>query len=201
MAVSPIVAGNRLRCDNEKTGTVYAVDIGTGEEVWSYHRSQMTARLPRSLPPRLRYRTASSTSAPRTTALRLRKDRYRLPQRSTPTPAPAPGTGRNLAKKPSFTPSNNASATYTVNRTTDLGALALRRRPGFTFNASDQLRLQIVHARRYCRHRKRGLDTGERGLEYLHPRAITCRARGKHPRRRRPARLLLPLGSDVCAAH
>ncbi|WP_062396776.1 hypothetical protein [Methanogenium cariaci] len=37
-----------------------------------------------------------------------------------------------------FVPSNNASASYTVNRTTDLGALdTAAMAGGFTFNASD----------------------------------------------------------------
>ncbi|NLA30456.1 MAG: PQQ-like beta-propeller repeat protein, partial [Methanomicrobiales archaeon] len=35
--VSPVVAGSLVyAATNEKTGTLYAVDVGTGEEVWSY---------------------------------------------------------------------------------------------------------------------------------------------------------------------
>ncbi|WP_292394421.1 PQQ-binding-like beta-propeller repeat protein [Methanoculleus sp. UBA303] len=58
-------------------------------------------------------------------------------------PAPVPGLWNGTVALTEgetfqFTPSNNASASYTVNRTTDIGALALAAEAGgFTFNASD----------------------------------------------------------------
>ncbi|MCT8336492.1 DUF4430 domain-containing protein [Methanoculleus sp. Afa-1] len=151
--VSPIVAGNLVyAATNEETGTAYAVDTGTGEEVWSYtieapgdgtfaaffasspavsdgvlyigaENNRFYAFGEGSVSP-----TPTPTSTPTSTP--------------TPTPTPAPGSWNGtviLAEETfTFTPSNNASATYTVNRTTDLGALTLAAQAGgFTFNASD----------------------------------------------------------------
>ena len=66
--VSPVVAGSPSISRRTRRPAPYAVDVGTGEEVWSYTLdTRMPARMPRSLPPRLRYRMASSTSALRTT--------------------------------------------------------------------------------------------------------------------------------------
>ena len=58
-----------------------------------------------------------------------------------PAPVPALWNGTVVLTKGEtfpFVPSNNGSATYRINRTTDLGALALAAQAGgFTFNASD----------------------------------------------------------------
>ncbi|MDK2990510.1 MAG: hypothetical protein PWR16_2039, partial [Methanoculleus sp.] len=145
MAVSPIVAGNLVyAATNEKTGTVYAVDIGTGEEVWSY-----TIEAPDDGTFAAFFASSPAVSdgvlyigAENNRFYAFGEGSVSPTPTPTPTPTPAPDSWNGtviLAKETfTFTPSNNASATYTVNRTTDLGALALAAQAGnFTFNASD----------------------------------------------------------------
>jgi outer membrane protein assembly factor BamB len=132
--VSPVIAGDVAYFGtNEKTGTVYAVDISTGAAVWSY-----------ALPdPGDGTYAAFYASSPAVSdgVLYIGAENNQLYAFGTETPGATviwDGTVALADTTFTFVPSNNASASYQINRTTDLGALdAAATAGGFAFNASD----------------------------------------------------------------
>lgn len=132
--VSPVIAGDVAYFGtNEKTGTVYAVDTSTGVEVWSY-----------ALPdPGDGTFAAFYASSPAVSdgVLYIGAENNRVYAFGTETPGATviwDGTVTLTETTFAFVPSNNASASYQINRTTDLGALdAAATAGGFSFNASD----------------------------------------------------------------
>lgn len=132
--VSPVIAGDVAYFGtNEKTGTVYAVDISTGAAVWSY-----------ALPdPGDGTYAAFYASSPAVSdgVLYIGAENNQLYAFGTETPGATviwDGTVALADTTFAFTPSNNASASYLINRTTDLGALDAAAMAGeFAFNASD----------------------------------------------------------------
>ncbi|NVO66605.1 outer membrane protein assembly factor BamB family protein [Methanofollis tationis] len=134
VSVSPVIAGDLAYfATNEETGTVYAVDIATGAGAWSY-----------ILPSPGDGAWASfymSSPAVSDGVLYIGAENNRFYAFGTEKPGPDviwDGTVTLTGTTFAFTPSNNASASYTINRTTDLGALdAAATAGGFTFNASD----------------------------------------------------------------
>ncbi len=140
VTVAPVVAGDLAYiATNEETGTVYAVDAGTGDEVWSY-----TLDAPGGGAYAAFYASSPAVSDGVLYIGAENNRFYAFGEGSvspTPTPVPTLWNGTvTLAKGETFTftPSNNVSASYTINRTTDLGALSAAAEAGnFTFNASD----------------------------------------------------------------
>lgn len=132
--VSPVIAGDLAYFGtNERTGTVYAVDIATGTPSWSY-----------TLPdPGDGTFAAFYASSPAVSdgVLYIGAENNRFYAFGAETPGATviwdgavALTGTTFA----FVPSNNASASYEISRTTDLGALDMAAAAGgFSFNASD----------------------------------------------------------------
>jgi outer membrane protein assembly factor BamB len=132
--VAPVIAGDIVYFGtNEKTGTVYAVDTSTWVGVWSY-----------ALPdPGDGTYAAFYASSPAVSdgVLYIGAENNCFYAFGAEMPGATviwDGTVALTDTTFAFTPSNNASASYPINRTTDLGALdAAATAGGFTFNASD----------------------------------------------------------------
>ncbi|NLM30913.1 MAG: PQQ-binding-like beta-propeller repeat protein, partial [Methanomicrobiales archaeon] len=139
MDASPVVAGNLVyAATNEKTGTLYAVDARTGEEVWSY-----TLKAPGGGSDAAFFASSPAVSDG---VLYIGAENNRFY-----------AFGDGEATEPAFvrwsrtvpltdgetftvTPSNNESATYTINRTSALGALdaaAKKSRFDYTVKETD----------------------------------------------------------------
>ncbi|MDK2974091.1 MAG: hypothetical protein PWP08_462, partial [Methanofollis sp.] len=117
--LSPVVAGDIVYFGtNEKTGTLYAVNTTTGSELWSY-----------ALPdPGDGTYAAFYASSPAVSdgVLYIGAENNRLYAFGAGRPGPEviwDGTVALTDTAFTFVPSNNASASYMINRTTDLGAL------------------------------------------------------------------------------
>jgi len=138
MTVSPVIAGNLVYgATNEEQSSVYAFDTGDGSEVWSY-----------TLPaPEGGNYAAFWGSSPAVAdgvlyiGAEYTNTLFAFGENVTPIePVVIYDGSVNVVEGATFTfvPSNNASASYTINRTTDLGALDVAATDGgFTFNASD----------------------------------------------------------------
>ncbi|WP_067048345.1 outer membrane protein assembly factor BamB family protein [Methanofollis ethanolicus] len=131
---SPVIAGGVVYFGtNEKTGTVYAVNMTTGSKIWSY-----------ALPdPGDGTFAAFYASSPAVSdgVLYIGAENNRFYAFGAGKPAPTTIWDGSVSLSDTtftFVPSNNASASYEINRTTDLGALdTAATEVGFTFNASD----------------------------------------------------------------
>ncbi|MBP2146511.1 outer membrane protein assembly factor BamB [Methanofollis sp. W23] len=134
ITVSPVVAdGTVYFATNEETGTVYAVNTTTGDEVWSY-----TLEAPGDNTFASFYASSPAVSEG---VLYLGAENNHLYAFGEGSPHPEiifDGTVSLTDATFTFIPSNNASASYEVNHTTDLGALGDAADLGeFTFKASD----------------------------------------------------------------
>ncbi|MFA5395292.1 MAG: PQQ-binding-like beta-propeller repeat protein [Methanogenium sp.] len=138
MEVSPVIAGNLVYgATNEAQSSVYAFNIADGSEAWRY-----------TLPAPAGGNYASfwgSSPAVADGVLYIGAEYtntlYAIGEDVTPV-GPVVIFDNDVTVTDgdtfSFVPSNNASASYTINRTTDLGALDnAATLGGFTFNASD----------------------------------------------------------------
>ncbi|WP_220682835.1 PQQ-binding-like beta-propeller repeat protein [Methanofollis formosanus] len=134
ITVSPVVAdGTVYFATNEEAGSVYAVDTVTGDEVWSY-----TLEAPEDGTFAAFYASSPAVSDG---VLYIGAENNLLYAFGEGAPWPESifdGTVGLTDTTFTFVPSNNASATYEITRTTDLGALdAAADLGGFTFDASD----------------------------------------------------------------
>ncbi|WP_165394706.1 outer membrane protein assembly factor BamB family protein [Methanofollis fontis] len=135
VSVSPTIADDIVYSGtNEETGRVYAVNIATGIEVWSYV-------LPDSGDGTY---AAFYTSSPAISdgVLYIGAENNRLyafgEGSSSPEVIWDGAVSITEGEIFTFVPSNNASASYEMNRTTDIGALDRAATDGgFTYNASD----------------------------------------------------------------
>ncbi|MBP7299589.1 MAG: PQQ-binding-like beta-propeller repeat protein [Methanoculleus sp.] len=135
--VSPVVAGNLVyAATNEKAGTVYAVDTRTGEEVWSY-----TLEAPGDGTFAAFYASSPAVSDGVLYIGAENNRLYAFGDGELPEPAFTGWSGKvKLTDGQTFTvtPFNNASASYTFNRTSALGALdAAATAGGFNYTVQE----------------------------------------------------------------
>lgn len=134
VTVSPVITDGIVYFGtNEENGTLYAVNASTGEEVWS-----RTIEAPGDGTWVAFYASSPAVSDG---VLYIGAENNLFYAFGAGIQSPTPIWNGTLALSDTtftFVPSNNASASYEVNRTTDLGALdAAANEGGFTFNASD----------------------------------------------------------------
>jgi outer membrane protein assembly factor BamB len=135
--VAPVVAKNLVyAATNEETGTLYAVDAGTGEPVWSY-----SLEAPGDGTFSAFY---SSSPAVSDGVLYIGAENnrfYAFGEGSVPEPTFPGWSGTvSLTDGQTFqvTPFNNESATYTINQTSALGALdAAATKGGFNYTIQE----------------------------------------------------------------
>ena len=134
---APVVAGDLVyAATNEETGTLYAVDAGTGEPVWSY-----SLEAPGDGTFSAFY---SSSPAVSDGVLYIGAENnrfYAFGEGSVPEPTFPGWSGTvSLTDGQTFqvTPFNNESATYTINQTSALGALdAAATKGGFNYTIQE----------------------------------------------------------------
>lgn len=134
ITISPVVADRTVYfATNEEAGSVYAVNTTTGDEVWSY-----TLEAPGDGTFASFYASSPALS---NGILYLGAENNHFYAFGEGAPGPETifdGTVSLTNATFTFVPSNDASASYEVDRTTDLGALdTAADLGGFTFNASD----------------------------------------------------------------
>jgi outer membrane protein assembly factor BamB len=135
--VAPVVAGNLVyAATNEKTGTVYAVDSGTGEEVWSYTLDAPDGGVFAA------FFASSPAVSDGVLYIGAENNRfYAFGEGSVPEPGFTGWSGTvRFTDGQTFavTPFNNESTTYTISRTSALGALdAAAAKGGFNYTIQE----------------------------------------------------------------
>ncbi|WP_292491112.1 PQQ-binding-like beta-propeller repeat protein [Methanoculleus sp. 10] len=135
--VAPAVAGNLVyAATNEETGTVYAVDAGTGEEVWSYTLKAAGDGTFAA------FFASSPAVSDGVLYIGAENNRfYAFGEGEVSGPAFTGWSGSvRLTDGQTFTvtPFNNESVTYTINRTSALGALDdAATRGGFDYTVQE----------------------------------------------------------------
>ena len=137
VGVSPVVAGNLVyAATNERTGTVYAVDTRTGEEVWSY-----TLEAPGDGTFAAFYASSPAVSDGVLYIGAENNRLYAFGDGGLPEPAFTGWNGTVMltaGRTFTVTPFNNESATYTIDRTSALGALdAAAAKGGFDYTVQE----------------------------------------------------------------
>ena len=137
VGVSPVVAGNLVyAATNERTGTVYAVDTRTGEEVWSY-----TLEAPGDGTFAAFYASSPAVSDGVLYIGAENNRLYAFGDGGLPEPAFTGWSGTVMltaGRTFTVTPFNNESATYTIDRTSALGALdAAAAKGGFDYTVQE----------------------------------------------------------------
>ncbi|MDD4256049.1 MAG: PQQ-binding-like beta-propeller repeat protein [Methanofollis sp.] len=134
VTVSPVIAGGIVYFGtNEEAGTLYAMNADDGEEVWSH-----TLESPGDGTFAAFYASSPAVSDGVLYIGAEDNHLYAFGEGAAEPEVIWDGTVALPNTTFAFVPSNNASASYAINRTTDLGALdAAATDGGFTFNASD----------------------------------------------------------------
>ena len=136
--VAPVVAGNLVyAATNEETGTLYAVDAGTGEPVWSYTLKAAGDGTFAA------FFASSPAVSDGVLYIGAENNRfYAFGEGEVPGPVFTGWSGSvSLADGQTFTvtPFNNESARYTINRTSALGVLdAAATKGGFNYTVLER---------------------------------------------------------------